>query len=186
MEALIWLIPVILLIVLAVSVFGWYFAVKNEFNRYQVKIDEAKSGIDVALTKRFDLLTKSVAVAKGYAKHESETLEKVIAMRRPSEGGTIEDDEESSREMSKAFAGINAVAEQYPQLKADGVFIELQKQISDVEEQLQASRRVYNSNVSIYEQKRVSFPSSIIGKNFEKRGFFEAEADKREDVGMDF
>ena len=157
----------------------------------KVKVDEANSGIDVALTKRYDLLTKLLASVKGYAKHEYETLSQVIAMRS---GNNIKDlslEEKSAlnSQLSQVQKGINIVMEQYPQLKADTQFTNLQNQTADCEEQLQAARRVYNSNVSGFNQKRVSFPSSMVANAIGFRQdleFFKAEEEKRKDVTFDF
>lgn len=178
----------VLLLVAVIAIVAWWINTKNRLSRYQVKIDEAASGIDVALTKRFDLLTKTVATVKGYAKHEQETLKGVTEMRRPSSNASMKEKSEFASNVSKAFDSINVVAEQYPELKANQNFIALQNQIAEVEEQLQASRRVYNSNVSTYNQDIVVWPTSIVARHyhFEKRDFFEAEEAKRQDVKIEF
>jgi LemA protein len=178
----------VLLILFAIIFFSWWIKAVNRLRREQVKIDEAASDIDVALTKRFDLLTKEVAVVKGYAKHENETLTNVIGMRRPAANASMKEKAEFSNQVTKAFDSINVVTEQYPDLKANTNFMSLQNQITEVEEQLQASRRVYNSNVSFYNQEIIVFPTSIIVRHygFTKRDFFEAEEAKREDVKIEF
>lgn len=178
----------VLLLIAVIAIIAWWINTKNRLSRYQVKIDEAASGIDVALTKRFDLLTKTVATVKGYAKHEQETLKGVTEMRRPSSNASMKEKSEFASNVSKAFDSINIVAEQYPELKANQNFIALQNQIAEVEEQLQASRRVYNSNVSTYNQDIVVWPTSIVARHyhFEKRDFFEAEEAKRQDVKIEF
>lgn len=166
----------------------FWFTTKNSLNRMGIKIDEAESGIDVALTKRYDMLTKTISVVKGYAKHESETLEKIVAMRQPAKGSTMAEKSEFAGKVNKAFDSINVIMEQYPDLKASANFVNLQNQIFDVEEQLQAARRAYNSNVSSYNQAIISFPKSIVANHYQlkKRDFFEAEASKREDVKVEF
>jgi len=178
----------VILVVIAVSFLGWWISTSNRLKREQIKIDEAASGIDVALTKRFDLLTKTVAVVKGYAKHESETLTNVIAMRQPGASASMKEKAEFSTQVTKAFDSINVVAEQYPDLKANTNFLNLQNQIAEVEEQLQASRRVYNSNVTVFNQDIVVFPSSLVANHLKlvKRDFFEAEEAKRQDVKIEF
>ena len=178
----------IILAILLLSIVGWWISASNRLRREQVKIDEANSGIDVALTKRFDLLTKSIATVKGYAKHEFDTLTSVTAMRKPDSGASMDEKSKFNGAMNKAFDSINVVAEQYPDLKASQNFLALQAQITDVEEQLQAARRVYNSNVSIFNQDIVVFPASIVAHHyhFVKRDFFEADAGKREDVKVEF
>ena len=177
-----------LIVIIGIIFLSWWINTANRMRRELVKIDEAASGIDVALTKRFDLLTKTVATVKGYAKHESETLTNVISMRRPASNAPMAEKAAFSNQVTKAFDSINVVAEQYPDLKANANFTALQNQIAEVEEQLQASRRVYNSNVSVFNQEIVVFPTSIVARHygFQKRDFFEAEAAKREDVKIEF
>ena len=184
------IVVVAVVLILVIAVVAWYISTMNWFRRTKVKVDEANSGIDVALTKRYDLLTKALASVKGYAKHESETLSKVIGMRT----GNIKDlslDEKSklNAELNEVQRGINVVVEQYPQLKADTQFSLLQNQTADCEEQLQAARRVYNSNVSTFNQRRVTFPSSFVAKRIgfrEDLEFFKADEEKREDVKFEF
>lgn len=186
--AIIGIVVAAVIVLLFIIIISWWITAANRLRREQVKIDEAASGIDVALTKRFDLLTKEVAAVKGYAKHESETLAKVTEMRRPASNASMKEKSDFSNAVSKAFDSINVVAEAYPDLKASNNFVALQANISEVEEQLQASRRVYNSNVSVFNQEIIVFPTSIVARHyhFEKRDFFEAEEAKRADVKIEF
>ena len=177
-----------IVVIIIISLVAWWIHTGNLLRREVVKIDESASGIDVALTKRYDLLTKSVAVVKGVAKHEQETLTNVIAMRRPASDASMKEKAEFENSMTKAFDSINIVAEKYPEIKANQNFTQLQNQVAEVEEQLQASRRVYNSNVSVYNQDIVVFPKSIVAKHLHmtRRDFFEAEEAKRKDVEISF
>ena len=167
----------------------WYISTMNNLRRLEIKVEEALSGIDVALTKRYDLLTKMLDTTKGYAKHESETLEKVIKWRNgiPADA-TIEQKSEFASSMAKVVSGLNVVVEQYPDLKANDMFGKLQSAIANSEEQLQASRRIYNSNVSQINTAIVTFPTSFVAKkiNIQKKSFFEAEEAKKADVKMEF
>ena len=173
--------------ILLLIVVSWWISTSNKFKRMQIKIDEALSGIDVALTKRFDLLTKAIATAKGYAKHEQETLEKIVAMRNPGRNSSLEEKQAFANQTTEAIKTLNIVAEQYPTLKADTQFTAIQNHIADIEEQLQAARRLYNANVSAYNQAIIVFPASLVaGSKFTKRDFFEAEDAKREDVKIEF
>ena len=183
-----WQIILIVVGVLAVIVLCWWISTANNLKVMGVKIDEALSGIDVALTKRYDLLTKAVATVKGYAKHEEETLSKIIAMRNPGSAATLMEKQDFAAQTTQALKSINIVAEQYPNLKADTQFVALQNNIRDVEEQLQAARRLYNANVSKYNQSIIVFPASIVANalHLTKRDFFEAEEVKREDVKIEF
>lgn len=186
--ALVCIIVGSVLLLLLIIFLCWWFGTINSMRKMNIKVDEAESGIDVALTKRYDLLTKEVAVVKGYAKHEAETLEKVVAMRQPEKNAPMADKTAFANEVTKAFDSINVVMERYPDLKANTNFLNLQNQIADVEEQLQAARRLYNANVSTYNQKIIVFPSSIVAKKYSmiKRDFFEAENAKRADVKIEF
>ena len=174
------LIGIIVIAILLVLVYAW-ISISNGLNKALVKIDEASSGIDVALTKRYDVLTKMINVVKDYAKHEQETLFKTIELRKDM---TIHEKNVANQVMEESFSKINALAENYPDLKSNENYIMLQKSIVDVEEHLQASRRLYNANVSAYNQKIVTFPISIIAKSkgLTKEDFFVADEKKREDV----
>jgi len=183
-----WIYYVSAVVFIALVIFVWIISTINSFRKMLIKIDESESSIDVALTKRFDVLTKMFSAAKGYMKHEQETLLKVIEMRQPEHKASIQEKQDFANEVTKGLQALNVVVEQYPDLKASQNVAKLQDATMEVEENLQASRRVYNSNVSYYNQRVVVFPSNIIAnwKLFEKRSFFEAEAVKREDVKFDF
>jgi LemA protein len=169
---------------------GWWISTRNWFNQTKVKIDEAKSSIDISLTKRYDLLTKSLATVKGYAKHEYETITKTIELRNAPrvQDMSMKEKSELAGKINEASHQLNVVMENYPDLKASENFSKLQLQIQDCEDNLQASRRIFNSNVSIYNQKLVTFPSSLVANSMHltKEDFFEAEAAKKEDVKIEF
>ena len=175
---------VIVLILFAVVVIS-IIVMSNNLNKALVKIDEADSGIDVALTKRYDVLTKMIETVKGYAKHEKEVLFDVVKIRK---GMTIEEKNEANKQMDETLSRINVLAENYPDLKASENFKTLQDSITDVEEHLQAARRLYNANISSYNQMIVTFPISIIAgtKGLTKREFFVAEEHKKQDVEIKF
>lgn len=170
--------------IIAVIIIISIIVISNSLNRAVIKIDEALSGIDVALTKRYDVLTKMMDVVKAYAKHESETLFQVVNLRK---GMSMEEMNGANRAMNENFGKINVLAENYPELKSNENYLTLQKTIADVEEHLQAARRLYNSNVSSYNQLVVVFPSSILAsmKGMKKKDFFEADDVKKEDVKID-
>ncbi len=170
---------------LALIVIIWAVATANAFSRAKVKIAEADSGIDVALQKRYDLLTKAVNAAKGYIKHESQTFAKVIELRK---GMSMDQKAQAVRQLDELKSNINVVAENYPQLRSSEVFVSLQSSIADSEEHLQAARRLYNANVSHYNQMRVVFPSSIIASmgGHTEKPFFVTEEGKRKDVDIAF
>lgn len=174
---------IIIAIVVAVILL-WFIITSNSLNKAIVKIDEADSGIDVALTKRYDVLTKMIEVVKSYAKHEKETLIKVIKLR---DNMSLEEKNQVNKSMDKALEKINIVAENYPELRSSENYKTLQESILDVEEHLQAARRLYNANVSLYNQLIVTFPTSIVAstKGLTKKEFFQIEDEKRNDVKIE-
>jgi LemA protein len=179
-------IVIVVVVALIVIFVGWAISVVNTAKRMMIKIDEAESGIDVALTQRFDMLNKLFQAAKGYMKHEAETLQKVVQMRQPKHTDSIESKQEFADQITRGLNAINVVVEQYPDLKASKNVETLQNATIEIEENLQAARRVYNANVSRFNQFIVVFPNSIFTGKYQKRAFFEAEAVKRQDVTFDF
>lgn len=182
------IILIIVIVVICLVVCLYIIGTINNFRKMLVKIDESESSIDVALTNRFDSLTKMFKAVKGYMKHEVETLEKIVKLGMPKHETVLKEKEEFANELSKGLETISVFVEQYPDLKSNTNVLKLQEEAIEVEENLQAARRIYNSNVSIYNQKVVIFPSNIIAnhKKFTKREFFEAEAVKREDPKLEF
>ncbi len=174
----------IVVIVIVVLLLIWFISLSNRLNRAQVKIDEAASGIDVALLKRHDVLTKMLDVVKAYAKHEKEVLFEIVNLRKDM---TMREKSEASVKMDESFRALNVVAENYPELRSSENYKTLQLAIADTEEHLQAARRLYNANVSSFNQMIVSFPTSVIAgmKSLAKREFFEAGEEKKQDVAMD-
>lgn len=173
---------IILVVFVAVA---WYISTYNGIKMAGLKLQEALSGIDVALTKRYDTLTKMVDVVKGYKEHEIKLFTEVIRLRS---GMTMEERNNANDQMNQLAGQIRVIAENYPELRSAANFEQLQKAIADVEEHLQAARRLYNSNVTSYNAKLVMFPSSIVasGMGVTPAEFFEAEDAKREDVKMEF
>ncbi len=171
--------------VLAAAVL-WYIMTMNRFARLLVKIREADSGIDVALTMRFDTLTKMLDVTRAYARHEAETLGRIVTMRQ---GMSMTQRAEADSQMDALQGKINVLAEAYPELRSSDNFKALQASISDVEEQLQAARRIYNMNVSQFNQLLVTWPDSIVGRmrGHVKQDFFRQDnPEKKQDVAMNF
>ena len=177
---------VILFVLLIVLL--WAVTTNNTFKKMKIKIEESESSIDVALTKRYDLLTKMVQATKSYMKHEKETLAGIVELRKLDSKVSINEKSDYANKLAQGMSAINVIAENYPELKASQNFVKLQEATMEVEENLQASRRVYNSNVSIYNQKLVIFPSNIIAssKKYTKKDFFEAEVSKKQDVNLEF
>lgn len=175
----------IFLILLLIALIAVLWAVKasNNIKRMEIKVDEAFSGIEVALTKRYDMLTKMLDVCKGFMKHESELFSKVISLRQ---GMSLGEMGKADREMGELTGRLFAVAENYPELRSAQVFAELQQGIRDAEEHLQAARRLYNASVSSYNAAIAVFPDSLLARGRSPREFFEAEESRREDVKVQF
>lgn len=172
---------------LIVAIVGWYISTKNKFIRLEQDVENSESRIDIYLTKRFDLLTKMLSTTKGYMKHEEETLAKIVTLRNPGANASLKEKAEFNNQMTQATTAINVVAEQYPDLKADKMFHNLQASISEVEENLQAARSNYNANVSVFNKAILQFPGSIVaGSRFTKKEYFEAEEAKKKDIVLEF
>ncbi len=173
----------IAIVVIIAIVAIWAIATTNKFKRLDIKIDEARSGIEVALEKRYDMLTKMLDAAKGYMQHETDTFTNVIKLRK---GMSINDMKDADGKMNEMSRSLMAVAENYPELKSSEVFVELEDGIRDAEEHLQAARRAYNANVSAYNTAIAMFPSSLLAGSRQAEDFYEAEDYKHEDVKMKF
>ncbi len=173
-----------ILFICALVLACWYISTMNRIRVLSIKVDESLSGIDVALAKRYDVLTKMVEVVKGYAKHEKEVLVKVVELRK---NMSVKELKEANDSMDKDFDAINVLVENYPDIKANENFKLLQRSIVDVEEHLQAARRIYNSSVSRYNQFILSYPSNIVAKrnNNTEKDFFEANKEEKDNVNID-
>ncbi|MGN1104216.1 MAG: LemA family protein [Candidatus Coproplasma sp.] len=174
-------------VLLAIIIICWAIATRNNFVRMRNNCEEAFSSIDVQLKKRYDLIPNLVETVKGYAKHEAETLEKVVAMR----GGysSPADAVAADAEVTRALKSINVVAERYPELKANSNFAQLSKELSSVESQLADFRRYYNAKIKAFNTAREIFPKSIIANmmHLEKQPYFELDsAEERKNVQVKF
>ena len=176
------LVVVIVLIVYVVSTYNGLVVSRN-------KVKDQFSQIDVQLKRRFDLIPNLVETVKGYAKHESDTLESVIQARNNyATAKTATEKLEASKEVSKGVMNILALAESYPDLKANTNFIDLQTQLKEVEDKISYARQFYNDSVLMYNNKIETFPSNIVASmfGFKKEEFFEVDAKERENVQVKF
>jgi len=167
----------ILLIVLAVVVL-FVIAAYNGLVTLKNRTEEAWSDIDVQLKRRYDLIPNLVSAVKGYATHETGVFERVTEARTKAMSATAPAEKgEAENMLTGALKSVFALAEAYPDLKANTNFLELQQELSDTENKIQASRRFYNGNVRDLNTKIESFPSNIIAGmfSFAKREFFELE-----------
>jgi LemA protein len=181
------LIVIVAIIVIAVL----YFIVKrNAIIAARNRVDESWSGIDVQLKRRHDLVPNLVETVKGYAEHESQTFEKTTQARAAAmQAQGVEETAKAEQQLTQALADVKAVAENYPILRATENFQQLSRNLSELEDEIQASRRIYNSNVQTFNTDIEQFPGSIVANqgNFTKKPFFEIEdPTDREPVSVSF
>lgn len=180
----------IVLAVLVVAIILWLITGYNNFVKGKNNVEEAFSTMDVFLKKRYDLIPNLVETVKGYAKHESETLEKVVQARNMASGATtIEDKIEGENVLSGTLKSLFAVAESYPDLKANTNFMDLQGQLKNIEEDIANSRKYYNGVVKVFNNMCEMFPSNILAGIFKftvKPMFEVSEAGERDNVKVQF
>ncbi|MDD3085292.1 MAG: LemA family protein [Candidatus ainarchaeum sp.] len=188
MSTTLWIILGVLLLVIIflISIYNGLIRLKN-------RVDEAWSDIDVQLKRRYDLIPNLVETVKGYAAHERETLEKVIKARNDAmalqNSSNVNEKLQAENNLSSTLKSIFALSENYPDLKANQNFLELQRELADTENKIQAARRFYNSNVKDFNTKLQVFPTNIIAKQlgFTARNFFEiTEAVEKENIQVKF
>lgn len=187
------IIAIILAVVLVIALVAWYISTRNDFVRLKNKVEEAWATIDVYLKKRFDLIPNLVETVKGYASHESKTLEAVVNARNLSAGAkTLEEKMSASGQLSSSLKTLlTAVTESYPDLKANTNFLDLQNQLKTIESELEGARRYYNGVVKSFNTKLEVFPSNLVangmGEEYKKRAYFEVDsAEERQNVKVQF
>lgn len=174
------------IIVLLVILLIFYY---NKFIRLKNQVEESFSGIDVQLKRRHDLIPNLIETVKGYAKHEKDTLEKVVQARSLAmNAGSVEEKVKAENMLTGALKTIFALGENYPDLKANTNFLQLQNSLMEIEDNIQYARRYYNAVTRDYNVLCESFPSVIIANifGFKKRPFFEIEEIERENVKVSF
>lgn len=167
----------------------WAIAVYNGLIRLKNRVDEAWSDIDVQLKRRYDLIPNLVNTVKGYAAHEREVFEKVTEARTRAMGAqSAAAKAEAENALSQTLKSLFAVAENYPDLKANQNFLELQRELTDTEDKIQAARRFYNGNVRDFNTKIQVFPNNIFAGmlGFSAREFFETAEAEKEPVKVEF
>jgi len=182
---IVWIILIIVIIIAAFAV-----AVYNGLIRLKNKTAEAWADIDVQLKRRYDLIPNLVETVKGYAKHEKGTFEKVSELRSQAMQATGPGEKAQAENMLAAtLKSLFAVAENYPELKANQNFLDLQSQLSQIEETIQQARRYYNGNVRDFNIKIETFPNNLfVGiMGFKKFEFFEVSSEQeKENVQVKF
>jgi len=176
-------------LLLAIIVIAWYVSTRNKFVALEANCDESMSGIDVYLKKRYDLIPNLVETVKGYAKHEQDTLDKVIRARNAAMSASGDGKIAAENEFSGTLKSLFALTEAYPELKADGQFLSLQSQLKAIESELAQARKYYNGNVKKFNTEILQFPGSIVanGMRLSKRAYFEiTDSAERENVQVKF
>ncbi|HTW96963.1 MAG TPA: LemA family protein [Candidatus Methylomirabilis sp.] len=186
MNAALWIILGIIIILVV-----WVIAMYNGLVRGKNRTDEAWSDIDVQLKRRYDLIPNLVETVKGYAAHEKTTLDEVINARNRAMSvtdGASGAKGEAENMLSGALKSVFALAEAYPDLKANQNFLELQRELTDTEDKIQAARRFYNGNVRDFNTSLQVFPSNVINGllNFKPFEFFQAAEDEKAPVQVKF
>lgn len=162
MSAVAWII-----VIVVAGGLGWLLAAYNGLVRRRNQVKEAWSDIDVQLKRRYDLIPNLVEIVKGYASHEREAFEQVTAARSAAMGvGAPAEKAQAENVLTSSLKTLLAVAEAYPDLKANANFLELQRELSDTENKIQAARRFYNTNVRDYNTAIESVPTNIVAGTF--------------------
>ncbi|MFH0907042.1 MAG: LemA family protein [bacterium] len=178
------------IVIVAVAILFWLIAVYNGLIKLRNRADEAWSDIDVQLKRRYNLIPNLIETVKGYAKHERELMEKVTKARTMAMGAqNPEEKAQAENILSGTLKSLFAVSENYPDLKANQNFLELQRELSDTENKIQAARRFYNGNVRDFNIKKEQFPNNVVAGvlGFKKKDFFELEESAaREPVKAEF
>lgn len=179
-------IALIIIVLLVLAIIGMY----NSLVRLRQKVKNSWSQIDVQLQRRFDLIPNLVETVKGYMKHEDEVLTKVAELRTSwANAGSVAEKADLDNQLSGALKTIMAVSENYPDLKANQNFSELQQELQNTENKISFSRQFYNDSVTMYNTKLEVFPSNLIASifGFKAEDLFKAESDEaRKNVKIDF
>lgn len=188
-----WIIAIIIVVVVLLLIFlcsAWVISIRNNFIRMKNTSEEAFATIDVYLKKRYDLIPNLVETVKGYAKHESETLENVIRARNNAASATTNAEKiEADAQLTNAIKSFNIVAERYPDLKANANFQSLMGELRTIEGELANSRKYYNGTVKTFNTEKDIFPKSIIASimRLEKMPYFELDSEEeRKNVKVSF
>ena len=177
--------PLAVLLIVIGFVIAWVIATYNKFISLNQRVKQAQGGIDVYLKQRFDIIPNLVETVKGYATHEKGLMENIAKLRSDYDSRNGEDIAESQN-LNDRYTKILAILESYPELKADEAFLKLQKTLSKIESQLQAARRIYNSEVTEYNTKRFKFPSNVVAGifGFKEKTLFEINDSERENINI--
>jgi LemA protein len=163
---------VVIVIIIIFVIIAWFINTYNRFVKYKNRIEEAWSGIDVALRRRFNLIPNLIRAIERYEEHETEIFKTKKNYLAGTDG--ISNRAEEEKRITKSLSGLLALAEAYPDLKASTNFLDLQNSLSEIEEDIQKARNRYNSNVASFNTLIESFPATFIARKygFEKKNYF--------------
>jgi LemA protein len=176
---------VLIILGVLVALSAFIIAIYNRLIKLRTNVSEAWSGIDVQLKKRYDLIPNLLETVKGYATHERETLESVTQARVTAINARgVENQQNAENQLTRAMSGLFAVAERYPDLKANTNFLQMQQDLSAVEQDIERARRYYNGSVRDQNILIDSFPSNLVANSFgfSKSPFFELETEAEKAV----
>ncbi len=179
-----WIIIILVFILVVYPIFAY-----NSFIKLRNRVKEAASDIEVQLKRRYDLIPNVIESVKGYATHEKQVFEDVtMARSKAISAQGLKEKAQAEQELSNTLKSLFAVAENYPELKANTNFLELQKELSDTENKIQAARRFYNSMVLELNTKIESFPSNVIANifKFQPAEFFDMDEKEKEPIKVQF
>ena len=178
-----------ILLLLIVAAVSFVVFVYNNLVKLKNKVDEGWADIDTQLKRRYDLLPNLVETVKGYASHESQTFENVVQARSAAMNAqTVGEKEQAENMLTGALKTIFALAENYPDLKANQNFLNLQNTLKEIEEHIQMSRRYYNGTVRDFNTTTQIFPNNLIASKlgFKDREFFQANEEEKQNVAVNF
>lgn len=184
------IIGIVAAVVVVLALVIWIIATHNKFVGMDNQCEGAFHNIDIYLKKRYDLIPNLVNTVKGYAKHESETLQNVIEARNKAMNASSSAEKiQADAELSRSIRNLNVVMERYPELKADASFIDLQNQLKNIESELANVRKYYNATVEQFNKNIRSFPASIVANFMKlvKKPYFELDDEaERKNVKVEF
>lgn len=179
----------VVLVVIIVVILLYFIVTYNKLTKLNNMVNESFATMDVYLKKRWDLIPNLVEIVKGYAKHEESTFEEISKLRSGNyEELSREEKIKTNEQINKNIERIVALAESYPELKANENFLNLQNKLNEIEEKIRFARQFYNDSVLTYKNKIEMFPSNIVAGmfNFKPEAFFEATEEERQNVQVKF
>ena len=179
---------IVILVIVAILIIA-YITTYNKLVRMKNKVEESEAQIGAHEKQRYDLVPNLVETVKGYASHEKDTLEAVIKARNEAAGApSVQDAEAGNKQLNTALRSIFALSESYPDLKANTNFLELQKQLSEIEEKILNARKYYNAVIREFNNLCETFPSNIVANigRYTKKDYLKIEEEEKQNVKVKF